>query len=281
MWANLALATVMALAPAQGTLTIKNDRLTYGVYGQKRAGNKVLPGELVVISYEIHGLKAKPDGKVQYAAGFELSKKGETKPEVKVDLVPRPAVLNLGGGVLATESVAAFGLDTKAGTYVIKLTVKDMDTKATATVTKEIVVEPKFGFVRTRFTAPFIIPVRSPEEDPFPPAPPVVVPGQSLWLHYALVGFKVDDKTKQPDVDIEVKIIDDATGKETTEKTAKARVRPAIKGDARIINFQPIPLELYRAGKYKVKLISKCRLSGATAEREFDLKVLDLAKDLK
>lgn len=274
MWATLALATVMNLAPAQaGKLTIQNARLTYGVYGQKRPTNKVQPGDLVVISYEIHGLKAKPDGKVQYATGFELTKKGESKPEVKVDLVTRPAVLNLGGGMLATESVAAFGLDTKKGTYTLKVTVKDVGTGATTSVTRDVEIDPKFGFVRTRFTAPFILPVRSPDEDPFPPAPPVVVPGQSLWLHYALVGFSFDEKTNLPDVSIEVKIVD-SDGKETTDKTAKARVKPAVKKGAAIINFQPIPLELYRPGKYQVKLIAKCHKSGATAERSFDLEVL-------
>lgn len=277
MWATLALATALTLAPAQGKLAIKNDRLTYGVYGQARPDNKALPGELIVVSFEIHGLKAKDDGKVQYATGFELSKKGAAKPEVKVDLVPRAGVLNLGGGVLATESVAAFGLDTKKGTYVIKLNVKDMGTGATATVSKEIEIEPKFGFVRTRFTAPFVLPVRSPEEDPFPPAPPVVVPGQSLWLHYALVGFQLDKKGA-PDVSIEVKIIDTATGKETTDKTAKARVKPAIKKGSEIINFQPIPLELYKPGSYKVKLVAKDNVGDATSEREFTLKVLEPLK---
>jgi hypothetical protein len=278
MWATLALATALALVPAQaGKITIKNDRLTFGVYGQKRPDNKVLPGELVVISYEIHGLKADASGKVQYAAGFELSKAGAKKPEVKVDLQNRPAVLNLGGGVLATESVAAFGLDTSPGKYTIKLNVKDVGTGATATVTKEIEVVKKFGFVRSRFTAPFIIPVRSAEEDPFPPAPPVVVPGQSLWLHYALVGFEFDKKTNSPDVKIEVKIEDDA-GKPTTAKSASASVKPNIKKEAAIINFQPIPLELYKPGTYKVKLIAKCNVSGATAERVFDLKVLEPLK---
>lgn len=275
MWATIALTTVLALAPAQaGSLTIKNDRLTFGVYGQTRPDNKALPGELIVVSYTITGLKPKDDGKVQYAAGFELSKKGSDRPEVKVDLVPRPAVLNLGGGVLATESVAAFGLDTAPGTYVIKLNVKDMDSGATATVSKEVEIVRQFGFVRTRFTSPFIIPVRTPEEDPFPPAPPVAVPGQSLWLHYALVNFDFDKKTGLPDVSVEMKIEDEA-GKETTEKTAKARVKPSVKKESAIINFQPIPLELYKPGKYKVKLTATCNICGAKAERVLDLEVLD------
>jgi hypothetical protein len=164
-------------------------------------------------------------------------------------------------------------LNAPPGKYTIKLNVRDVGTGAVGTLVKEFEVVKKFGFIRTRFTAPFVLPVRTPEEDPFPPAPPVVVPGQSLWLHYALVGF-AHDKKGHPDVSIELKIVDAATGKETT-KAAKARVRPAIKANGPVINFQPIPLELYKPGRYQVKLISKDNVSGATAERVLDLLVLD------
>src|SRR5262245_51210312 len=146
MLATLTLATVTALAPAQaaGKLVIKNDRLTFGTYGQTRPDNKVLPGENIVLSYRVEGLKAQADGKARFAAGYEIIKKGAAKPELKVAPVPRPVVLNLGGGMLATELAVPFGLDTANGKYLLKVNVEDPATGAKGTFSKEIEVVRKF-----------------------------------------------------------------------------------------------------------------------------------------
>lgn len=269
MWAALALTAVVNLAPAQaGDLELKNVRLTYGVLGQTRKDDKILPGDIAVVSFDIKGLKAKDDGSVAYATGFELTRKGKDKPELKQDLEKKTAVNNLGGDGVPSVSFAAFGLDTVPGTYVIKVTVEDSATKKTATLSKEVeVVKPKFGFVRVRFMAP--------TDERFPlPAPPVAVPGQMLHLRYALANFAFDKKDKLPHVSVELVIEDDA-GKKTVEKPAKAIVRPMAKEDVPFIDFLPIPLQLNRPGKFKVILKAKCIVSGESAEQALDLTVLD------
>jgi hypothetical protein len=264
------LAALNAAPPPAGNLIIKESRLTFGVYGQKRPDNKVMPGDNVVLSYHVLGLNAGANllgkGKTQVAIGHELWKKGNKRPVIRQLAVVHPFVLDLGGGVLATETTIPLPLNTLPGKYLIKVNVREMGTGATGTILKKIEVVKKFGFVRTRFTA-------GPAANNVA-VPPVVVPGQSLHLHYALVGFEFDKKNL-PDVSIEITIIDAATGIATTPKSAKARVKPAIKKANPIIKFAPIPLELYKSGRYQVKLTAKDNVSGATAERVLDLLVLD------
>src|SRR5207253_6869300 len=51
MWATLAIASALSLAPAQGEkLEIKNDRVTYGILGQERKDSKVLAGDVFVVT---------------------------------------------------------------------------------------------------------------------------------------------------------------------------------------------------------------------------------------
>src|SRR5262245_59061721 len=104
MLAALALSTVLTIAPAQkGELEIKNVRLTFGVLGQERKSDKFLPGDVAVVSFDIHGLKVNPNGDVLYATDFALIKKGKDGKEVaelKQDMQDKQAVNNLGGNVL-------------------------------------------------------------------------------------------------------------------------------------------------------------------------------------
>src|SRR3954447_4849741 len=98
MWAALALTTVMSVAPAQ--IELKNVRSTYGVLGQERKDDKILPGDLLVVAFDIEGLKVKDDGRVLYAMGMELTKKGKEKPEFKRDPQDLEAINSLGGSTL-------------------------------------------------------------------------------------------------------------------------------------------------------------------------------------
>src|SRR5438445_13448613 len=82
MWATLAIASALSLAPAQaGKLEIKNDRATYGVLGQERKDNKLLAGDIFVVTFDIEGLKPKDDGRVKYSMGMELINNKTGKPE--------------------------------------------------------------------------------------------------------------------------------------------------------------------------------------------------------
>lgn len=268
MWATFALAA--ALIPAQaGTLELTNVRVAHGVLGQERKDTKVLPGDLLVVTFDITGLEVAADGRVRYRMGMELTRKGKPKPEFKNDPEVKESVLTLGGNSLPNQAFSVIGLDTPPGEYDMKVTVEDLGkTRQTKTLVRSFeVLPPQLGFVRVSTTY-----------ETGQPAPLVAVPGQTLLVNFWAVGFKVDDKGN-PDIVIEMQILDEA-GKPTVGKPFTGEVKKIIKAEfAKYIPFDPIPLHLNRPGKYKIVLKVTDNLNGKkTAEQTLNLTVLDTSK---
>jgi len=257
--------SVLTVTPAQaGDLEIKNVRLTYGIHGQERKDTKILPGERVYVSYDVHGLKVAPDGEVKYETSFELVHKPTGKSVLKEEMTEKGAVNNLGGSVLPSFVLTVFGLDSKLGVYTIKVVVRDKTTKKEATLTKDIeLVAPKLGFVRVQLLSAG-----------GGPTAPIAVPGQAMLLQYALVGFALDKKDGSGDITLQIEILDEA-GKPTVEVPAKSRFKPTPKPELVIVEFKLLPLQLNRAGKFKVVLKATDNLSKATATQELDVEVLN------
>ncbi|MBY0231250.1 MAG: hypothetical protein K2W96_18365 [Gemmataceae bacterium] len=271
MWAALALTTLTTLAPAQGgKLSIKNDRLTHGVLGATRTDEKILPGDIAVLSFDIHGLTPGKDGKVLYSAGFKLAEKAGGKALMTQDPEPKEAVNSLGGDVVPAVTFVTFGLDTKPGTYVVTVTIQDDKGKAKTTLTREIEVLPaKFGFVRARFMAP------TDERSPLP-TPPVAVPGQAIHLRYSLAGFRKDPKVAGKvvsNVSVEIEVQDEK-GNPTVAASKAPTISTEFKEGEALMDFYPVPLQLNRPGKYKIVMKATDNVSKATAERTLDLEVL-------
>jgi len=268
MWSALALTTVLTLAPAQQqSLELKNVRTTHGILGQERKEDKLLPGDVLVVAFDIEGLSVKDDGQVLYAMGMELTsldKSGKDgKPKKMFTREPQDlvAVNTLGGSTLPAFALSVIGTDTEAGKYNLKVTVRDRQTKAEKSLNKSFEVLPKaIGFVQVRFTS------GSGE-----PAPALAVPGQRLYLHCALVGFQLS-KDSLPHVTFEMQVYED--GKPTVAKPFKGDIKTDLKKTPEMMTFLPIPLELNRPGKFKVAIKAKCNISGKTAEQALDLTVL-------
>jgi hypothetical protein len=56
MWTTLAVSAVLAAAPADaGSLQIKNDRFTYGVFGPERKDAEVIPGDVLILAFDVVG----------------------------------------------------------------------------------------------------------------------------------------------------------------------------------------------------------------------------------
>jgi hypothetical protein len=256
--------SVLTVTPAQaGGLEIKNIRLTYGIHGQERKDNKVLPGEKVYVSYDVHGLKVGADGEVRYETSYELIHKSTGKSVLKEEMTEKTAVNNLGGDVLPSFALTVFGLDSKPGAYTIKVVVRDKGTKKTATLEKEVeVTKPELGFVRVQLLSAG-----------GGPTAPIVVPGQALLLQYALVGFRVD-KDGSGDVTLKVQLVDN-NGKPTLETPAQSRFKPTPKKDLEIVEFRLLPLQLNRPGKFKVVLSATDHHAKKTATTELDIEVLN------
>jgi hypothetical protein len=267
MWAALALTTAaLSLAPAQNdkdkALKLSNIRMTYGILGPERKDAKLLPGDVLVVAFDIDNLQVGKDGRIKYAMGMELTRKGEKKAVYKSDPQDLDAVNTLGGTTLPAFALSVIGTDTKKGEYSLKVTVKDRSTNKTTTLTKPFeVLDSDFGLVRVRLT-----------NTGAEPAPPVAVPGQRVMLNCSLVGFKTD-KQKLPHVTFEMNVYD-AAGKATLAKPFKGDIKTEVKENPDMMTFLPIPLELNRAGKFKVTVKATCNISKKTTEQSIDLNVV-------
>jgi hypothetical protein len=261
MWAALALTTVLNVAPAQ--LELKNVRTTYGILGQERKDDEFLPGDVVVVAFDVEGLKVKPDGRVQYAMGMELTKKGKNKPEFKHEPDDREAMNSLGGSTLPMFVNSVIGTDTAPGEYVLKVTVRDRQVKGSEKVLEKAfkVKKPDLGFVRVRFLS-----FRG------DPVPPIAVAGQRIDLNFMLVGIE-SGKDKLPHVSFEMQVLDSA-GKSVLEKPFKGDLRDDVTKTLGQMTFVPIPLELNRPGKFKVMLKATDNISKKKTELALDLDVL-------
>jgi len=270
MWAALALTTVLNLAPAQSQqpLELKNVRTTHGILGQERKDEKLLPGDLLVVAFDIDGLSVKEDGRVLYAMGMELTSldkldKKDKKPRKMFTRDPQDleAHNTLGGSTLPAFAMSVIGTDTEPGRYNLKVIVRDKQTKAEKVLNRTFEVLPKaLGFVQVAFT-----------NTNLEPAPPVAVPGQRLFLRCALVGFQLG-KDNLPNVTFEMQVTED--GKPTLAKPYKGDIRTDLKKSPEMMSFLPIPLELNRPGKFKVTIKAKDNISGKSAEQSLDLNVL-------
>jgi hypothetical protein len=265
MWAALALTTVLS-APAQaGELKLSNQRMTMGLLGPKREDNKVVPGDLVVVAFDIENLTVKNDGRVLYSMGFEITRKGKAKPERKEAPQDLEADNRLGGGTLPSFALALIGVDYPAGNYILKVTVKDRAVKPAKTVTLEQefeVVPIKFAFVGVKVTTP-----RG------EPTPSLGVPGQALLFHYALVGHAMTkENPPNPNVSFEMQIIDKETGKPTVEKPFRGDIIQG--GNKDMLVFAPTPLQLNRPGKFTIIFKATDNLAKKTTEQKLDLEVL-------
>ena len=74
MWTNLVVVAALTLMTGQDSeLTLANARTTYGILGPARPDNKVLPGDTVVLSFGIKGMRANEAGKVRYRFGMDVT----------------------------------------------------------------------------------------------------------------------------------------------------------------------------------------------------------------
>ena len=273
MWATLALTAVLGSAPAQTPardLKLDNVRETYGILGQKRPNAKLLPGDVLYVAFDINNLQVKDDGRVQYSMGMELLDK-DKKSQFKKEPNELEAVNSLGGSRIPSFAMARVGTDTPPGEYTMIVTVKDHAANKTARLEQKFeVLKPQLGFIGVFITY---------DGNGTVPAPPVAVPGQTYWVNFSLVGFEMskdkDPAKQRPDVSVEMRVVDLADGKPTVAKPSTnhtTEVNPEIKN---VLLFFPFPVNLNRAGKFKIELKATDNLTKKTVEQTLEFTVLE------
>src|SRR5687767_13084615 len=142
MLTNLGLVTALTLALGQaGPLTLTDVRLTHGVLGPTRTEAKLLPGDNLVVAFDLDGVTTDPEGKVQYTTAIEVTDaQGKT---VFKGPAREQSVLNaLGGNRVPAFARVDIGLQQPPGNYVLKVTATDRGRNQSKELTQEFSVLP-------------------------------------------------------------------------------------------------------------------------------------------
>src|SRR4051794_17992502 len=149
MWrvAAIAAALLGLTAGAADALEVKNVRTTYGPIGAVRTDTRFVQNDVILLFYDIDGLKIEDGGSVRFIVTLEVF---DAKKEVihKKD-TPNQQVLALGGTRMAGYATLLLG-DQKPGKYQAKVTVADVVDKAKAKASFPYdfsIVETEFAFI--------------------------------------------------------------------------------------------------------------------------------------
>lgn len=218
MWITLAAAVVLAQAPAPaGTLALTNVRSTFGSLGAARPAGPLVPGDTLFIAFDIEGVPVDADSKAAYSMAMEVTDSAgkvlyKQEPAAKADFVP------FGGKKLPGQAFIAVGQDQPAGDYTLKITVTEPTSKQSTNLAHKFAVGPKAFAVAGVYV--------SVDDLGQIPASTSAVVGQSVFVHYGVVGFNLA-ANKQPDVTVEMTPLDEA-GAPTMPKPSQFKFATAV-----------------------------------------------------
>ncbi len=266
MWTTLALLAAFGLTPGQSAeLALKNVRATYGFLGADRHDDKVLPGDAYFLAFDIEGIQVDAEGKVQYSMAMEVT---DSKNKVVYARDPSELVAYnaLGGNRLAAFTYVDVGFDQPAGEYTVKVTVTDRTSKATQSFQRKFEVLAKtFGLAHfmTSYDAAGRI-----------PAPPGGLVGQTLFVNFAVIGFDRGTAKKQPDVQLQMRVLDEA-GQPTLRKPVVGDTSQLDVAERSVAVPMTFTVALNRPGKFTLEVEATDRVSKKTAKLAIPLNVTE------
>ncbi len=275
MWTTVALLSALSCTPAQtGQLELNNARFTYGAFGQARKESTFLVGDLVLLSFDIEGLKVKDDGFAQYSVGWKLFNHKKNKDVFEREPAELTVINTLGGTRQPVFIVPPPEIYREPGDYTIKVEVTDSLTKATKKLERKFTVKSdEFGIVNPGLVYNVNPGVATPQF-----APPVAVPGQNLMLHFTAVGFAEAGDKNAPKVSVQAEILDES-GKPVLKKPIRGKAERYETEDSKKLKFLPfqVPIQVNRSGKFKIVISAKDENSGKTASLPpLDLTVIEV-----
>jgi hypothetical protein len=249
------LASLLAVPAQADDLSLTNVRLTHGMSGPKRPNAKVLPGDHLIVSFDITGITTDESGKARYSISTELS---DADGKVQFRQPPRDQeiVVSLGGGILPAFAQADVGLKQPAGDYSMKVTVTDRATGKSQSLTQPFtVLPPAFGAIRLGIS-------RDPDGQL-----PILLPvaGDTVYCSLSVVGFQRDKPEGQPHVVLEIRVLD-AKGKPTFARPTVGTVNKDVPVRDVVIPLQ-FPLTLNRTGTFTLELKLTDKISGKSIEK--------------
>jgi hypothetical protein len=256
---------VLCLAGGDDALEITNARSTYGYLGAPRPKGGILPGDTSHFTFEIKNLKLDADGKAAYSIAIEIR---DAAGKVFYEQKPYNAVAQnyLGGNSLPCSAHIQIPLDAKPGPVSWKVTIKDRTTKQSAVASgKGMILPATFGIVQVGLFA---------DVDSRAPMSAIAVVGDSAFLQFSTVGFSRDKETKQPHVNVSLRILDDK-GTPTMAKPLTGKINSGVHADEPYLVNQ-LGLSFNRAGRFTIELTAEDQATGRRSQINYAIRVLPL-----
>lgn len=255
--------TALSLAPGQsGQLSVSNVRTTYGPLGPTRPDNKILPGDLVCLSFDVTGFQANSAGNVLYGVGIEAANsKGEVvfRKEPSSLELPTPT----SGKPVPVCAKVDVGLHQPPGRYDLKVTVADRSAGTTTSVTRTYeLLSLEFGIVRVSLT-------KDPEEKTHSAA---FSPGRPGWINFTAVGFGRDNAKGQPHVTATMRVLDE-NGRSVFSRPFSGTIDRDVPAMVRAVPMQ-FQLVLAQPGRFTVELNATDEITGRKAAVRFPIHVV-------
>lgn len=264
---SLAFVSCLLLLPAaqNGKLELVNPRPTYGYLGAPRPKTGMIPGDVAHFTFEIKNLKLGPEGKASFSIAIEIR---DADGKLMFEQKPYNVTARnfFGGSTLPCSAHVEVPRDAKPGAVDWKVTVVDRATKEVATLAgKGMILPNDFGIVRVGLFA---------DAETRVPMSAVGVVGDSAYLQFSALGFARDKETKQPNVHVSLRILDEKgqptmkaplTGKIDSDVTADTHYLPMLFG-----------ITLNRAGRFTLEVTAEDKIAGKTARIAYAIRVLPL-----
>lgn len=276
MWTTVALMSALSWTPAQaGQLELKNSRVTYGILGQERKDTSYLPGDMVVLAFDIEGLPVGDDGRLKYSMSVRLYDHKKRQDVFKKEPQQMEVVNTLGRSRVPTFALTNIGTDTEPGKYTMIVEVNAG--KESKKLERDFEVKKReFGIVRPGFVYNQLSEEQAGERAIIY-SPPLAVPGQNLLLHFAVVGFTLAGNNNQPKVKVKMEILDESG--QPVLKNAFKGAATSIPDEVKqllTIPFQ-IPIQVNRGGKFKIVLTATDENNGnKTVTQTLDFKAVEI-----
>src|SRR5438552_13332846 len=149
MWTTLALAAALSLAPAQSDqLSFLNVRSVTGYFGPERQTDKLLPGDIYLLVFDVAGFKSDAEGKILYRMALQVTD-SRGKPQFGREPADQETFNSLGGNRVPASAYIEIGADQAPGEYTLTLTVTDRTSKASQKLIRKFeILQKGFGLVR-------------------------------------------------------------------------------------------------------------------------------------
>jgi hypothetical protein len=262
MWMTCLLSAALGLSSGQaGELTLTNVRTTYGILGPERPDNKILPGDNLVLSFDIEGAKIDEQGRLRYSIGMEVI---DSKDKVIFRQTPRDveSVVKPEGKRVPACASLRVGMDQPPGEYKLQIAVTDRAGGAAQKIVRTYELLPKsFGIVQVTTTLD--------QEGTLPAG--ILQKGKSVWINFSVVGFERAGEQGQPHLKLGMRVLDDA-GRSALAQSPSGEIKQNVPAKLQALPGR-LELELKQPGKYTVELKATDAIANKTATVTFPVTV--------